>query len=52
MEEEFAYGVEEPRSEYNKPVVYNTKHRAYVFSKEVVLHIGTLKFDRNYFFNF
>src|SRR4051812_1502237 len=30
-------------------VVFNIKHRAYIFSKNVVLYIGALKIDKIYF---
>jgi four helix bundle protein len=49
MEDEILYELHEPGGNYGKPAVYNIKHRAYAFSKELVLFIGSLKFDRIYF---
>ena len=41
--------VEESGSGYESSSVYDIKHRAYNFSKKVVLYVGALKFDRIYF---
>ena len=47
MDEEFL--LNEPQPEYGKPAVYNIKHRAFIFSKNIVLYVGALKFDKIYF---
>lgn len=44
MEEDVSYEVAEANSS-----VYNIKHRAFYFSKEMVLFIGKQKYDRIYF---
>ena len=49
MEEDFLIGVEESAAEYGKQTVYNIKHRAYIFSKNIVLYVGALKIDKIYF---
>jgi len=43
MEDGFSVVAEEQKA------VYNIKHRAYIFSKNVVLYIGSIKLDRIYF---
>jgi four helix bundle protein len=47
--EDFSFNVEEPAPEYGKQPAYNIKHRAYNFSKELVLYIGTLDIRKIHF---
>jgi four helix bundle protein len=49
MEEDFSFYMEGPTAEYGNNPVYNIKHRAFLFSKNVVLYIGALQFERIYF---
>jgi len=48
MEEYLDSILNEAKGGYDKPV-YNIKHRAYAFSKELVLFIGNASFDKIYF---
>jgi four helix bundle protein len=48
MENELLF-LDEPGSDYEKNLVFNIKHRVYKFSKEIVLYVGSLKFDKIYF---
>ncbi len=47
--EDISFNVEEQAPEYGKQPAYNIKHRAYSFSKELVLYIGALDIKKIHF---
>lgn len=49
MEHNISLNLEEPVSEYVKQTVFNIKHRAFIFSKNLVLYVGSIAFDKIYF---